>query len=548
MNFGTGRKLGRAEGNSSTSRPRLPTVSRAVRETLEALQRFHTVAPVPSQSEDDAATAAPEDSARQRPLAEFRAQPRRLKTHPAEHAVLLVVAAHLVFLPWALGTMHPWAQFISAGLAVAGFALALLPRPYTEEHTSEQPFRLNTWPKLIRFPIFWIGLALLGYVAVQGLNPAWAYRTDGKNWWMAAIPHHAWLPAGVSAPFEHWNQWHLLLIYASAWLTVCTIWIACTRRRTLRHLLIILALNGTLLALFGVLQQQLGNGKIFSVIDSPSLFPFASFIYKNHAGAYLNLTLAVASGLAGWYHVRGARRLQKSDPGPVFAFFALCIAIGVIASLARGATVAMLGFGLVGAVAFIVHQFRAPRASRRPLVTAAMLLVFGAFLATGVFALRSRDVLSRLAKGVTQEDTALAVRQLATTAALEMLDDHWARGVGAGSFHFLFPTYQARHPELYVRNGEQRYWEHAHNDLVQFPIELGAIGIGLLFLIAGYWIRSLLRDRFWRSPLSAAAATGVGLTLAGAWWDFPFQCPAILTTWCVLWAAAAMWPRFEEKS
>ncbi len=501
-----------------------------------------------SQSEDEAAAPAPEYTARQRPLAEFRAQPRRLKTHPAEHAVFALVSLHLVFLPWALGTMRPWAQFISAGLAVTGFVLALLPRAYTGEHTAAEPFRLSTWPKLIRFPIFWIGLALLGYITIQGLNPAWAYRTDGKNWWMAAIPHQTWLPTGVSAPFDEWNQWHLLLIYASAWLTVCTVWIAFTRRRTLRHLLIVVALNGTLLALFGVLQQQLGNGKIFSVIVSPSLFPFASFIYKNHAGAYLNLTLAVAGGLAGWYHVRSTRRLQKSDPGPLFAFFALCIAVGVIASLARGATVAMLGFVLVGAVTFISHQFRAPRASQRPVVTVAMLLIFAAFLATGVFALRSRDVLSRLAKGVTQEDTALAARQLATTAALEMLGEHWLRGVGAGSFHFLFPTYQARHLDLLVKNGEQRYWEHAHNDLVQFPIELGVAGTGLLLLAAGSWTRRLLRERFWRNPVSAAAVTGVMLTLAGAWWDFPFQCPAILVTWCVLWAAAVMWPRFEEKS
>lgn len=503
---------------------------------------------MPPRPDDQADEPAPDYSARQRPLAEFRAQPRRVKTHPAERAVLAIVAIHLVFLPWALGTMRPWAQFISAALALVGIALALLPRDYTGEHTATEPFRLQPWPKLIRFPIFWIGLALLAYVAAQGLNPAWAYRTDGKNWWMAAIPHCACLPTGVSAPFENWNPWRLLLIYASAWLTVCTIWIAFTQRRTLRHLLIIVALNGTLLALFGVLQQKLGNGKIFSVVISPSLWSFSSFIYKNHAGAYLILTLAVAGGLAGWYHVRGMRRLEKSDPSVVFLFCAICIAAGVIASLARGATVAMVGLVFSGAAAFAFQQWRAPRAARRPIVTAAMLLVFGAFLAAGVFALRFDNALSRLLRGLTQQDTALHSRQLATTAALEMLNDHWVRGVGAGSFRFLFTVYQARHLDLLVSNGEQRYWEHAHNDLVQFPIELGAVGTGLLLLAGGYWTRRLWHDRFWRNPVSLAAIAGVLLTLTGAWWDFPFQCPAILITWCVLWAAAALWARFGEKT
>ena len=462
--------------------------------------------------------------------------------------MLAVVAAHLIFLPWALGTMRPWAQFVSAALALAGLVVALLPRHYTGEHTAAEPFRLHLWPKLVRFPIFWIGLALLGYVAAQGFNPAWIHRTDGQNWWMEKIPHQAWLPAGVSVPFEQWSQWRLLLIYASAWLTVCTVWIAFTRRRTLRHLLIAVALNGTLLALFGLVQQQLGNGKIFWHVTSPSLWPFASFIYKNHAGTYLNLTLAVTGGLAAWYYARGLRRLEKSDPGVVFGFFALCIAVGVIASLARGATVAMVSFVLFGAVAFVAHQFRIPRASRRPLVTAAMFAVFGTFLASGVFALRNGEALSRLAKGVTQQDTALAARQLATTAALEMLDEHWVRGVGAGSFRFLFTTYQARYPELVVHNGEQRFWEHAHNDLVQFPIELGAAGTGLVLLAGGYWLVALGRARGWRNPPAAATMAGALLALGGAWWDFPFQCPAILITWCVLWAAATMWARFEEKN
>ena len=112
----------------------------------------------------------------------------------------------------------------------------------------------------------------------------------------------------------------------------------------------------------------------------------------------------------------------------------------------------------------------------------------------------------------------------------------------------MFTTYQARHPDLVTHNGEKRYWEHAHNDIVQFPIELGAVGTGLLLLAGGYWIIVFLRARFWRNPISACCVAGALLTAAYAWWDFPFQCPAILITWSVLWVAAAMWARFEEKT
>src|SRR3954465_6829316 len=106
----------------------------------------------------------------QKSLDKFRAKTTRGKVHPLELAALGVVGAHLVFLPWALGGMRPWAHFISLGLALIGFAVALLPRNYTEEYTGSTRFRLLTWPKLIKFPIFWLGLLLLAYITIQGLN------------------------------------------------------------------------------------------------------------------------------------------------------------------------------------------------------------------------------------------------------------------------------------------------------------------------------------------------------------------------------------------
>jgi hypothetical protein len=39
---------------------------------------------------------------------------------------------------------------------------------------------------------------------------------------------------------------------------------------------------------------------------------------------------------------------------------------------------------------------------------------------------------------------------------------------------------------------------------------------------------------------------GALLTLGYAWWDFPFQCHAILVTWCSLWPAVALWTHFGE--
>jgi hypothetical protein len=443
--------------------------------------------------------------------------------------------------------MRLWAQYISLGLAAVGFVIALLPRNYTPEHTGTAPFRLLTYPKLLKFPIFWLGLALLGLVVVQALNPAWRFQSDSRGWWMVPIPHKEWLPVGVDVPSKYWTQWRMLIIYTSGFLTVCSVWIAFTRRRTVQYFLVVVALNGLLLAALGVIQRVLGNGKIFWFVDSPNPQFFASFIYKNHGSTYLDLALAATCGLASWYYLRGARRMEKSNPSGVLAFFATCIAVSVLLSYARGATLVMLIFLLLCVTGFVIHQFTTPSEHRRPIIAIVLVLIFGLFLKTGLDTRRTQEAWDRLKAGVTREDKSLEFREQVTQASIEMLRDEWKSGIGMGSYRYLFPTYQHRYPQLIKTADGPIFWEHAHNDIVQFPIELGAVGTGLLILGFGYWAVALLRHRFWATPLSASVVLGLLLVLGYAWWDFPFQCPAILITWCVLWAVAAMWARFEES-
>jgi O-antigen ligase len=484
----------------------------------------------------------------QKPLEHFRAKTKRLKVHPLENALLFVVCTQLVFQPWAIGGMRPWSQVIGLGLSVISFVIALMPRDYTGEHTGAASFRLVMWPKLMRFPIFWLGLALLGLVTTQALNPAWAYQTDGKGWWMKGIDHVNWLPTGVQVPFVRWGPWRMLLIYSSVWLTVCAMWTGFTRRRSVQALFTTLAINGLLLAALGVAQKLLANGKMFWIWEPPNGSFFSSFVYKNHAGAYLNLSLAVTCGLAAWYYLRGLRRLEKSNPSGVFAFFATCISISILVSYARGATIMMLAFLCVTVGFFIVHQLLSPSENRKPIVAFVLILIFGYFLKTGLEALHSKEAWDRIRQGIEREDLSLAGRELATKAAADMLDDYGLKGVGAGGFQFLFPIYQHRYPDLVEYAGRREFWEHAHNDVLEIPIELGLAGTLLIFGSVLYLGALLMRSYFWQNPLSGCVVFGAFLLVVYGWWDFPFQNPAILITWCVLGVAATMWTTFEEMN
>ncbi len=482
------------------------------------------------------------------PLESFRAKSSRLRIHPVENATLWAVALHLVFLPWALGTMWPWTQITSLALAAVGFVLCLIPRTYTEDHTRAAPFRMYTARKLVRFPIFWLGLLLLAYITTQALNPAWAYETNGRVAWMKRIAFNEWLPRGVEAPFDRYNPWRMLLIYASAWLTVCTIWVAFTRRRTVQLLLVTLGINGVLLAAFGIVQRVTGNGKIYWFVESTNASFFSTFVYKNHAAAYLLLTLIVTCGLAAWYYLRGLRRLEKSNPSGVLAFFATFIAVSILTSYARGATLTMLVFLLICIAGFVIHQLRLPSENRRPIVMIVLVLVFGFFLKVGFDALRTKEAWDRIRAGVMREDLSWELREKATVAATEMLKDHWQYGVGSGAFRHLFSIYQHRYPDLIAsKEGGRMFWEHAHNDVVQIPIELGAFGMLIIATAFGFYLIRLVRFYFWENPLSASTVFGGLLVVGYSWFDFPFQNPAILITWAALWPIATMWAQFEES-
>src|SRR5688572_5907275 len=97
---------------------------------------FHAALPVDSNASRDSSDL-------QRPLENFRARTKRVKLHPRELAVVWLVGAHLVFLPWALGAMWPWAHWTSLAFSVVAFGLTLLPRNYVDEQSGAADFKLH---------------------------------------------------------------------------------------------------------------------------------------------------------------------------------------------------------------------------------------------------------------------------------------------------------------------------------------------------------------------------------------------------------------------
>ena len=468
--------------------------------------------------------------------------------------MLVIVGVHLCFMPWALGTMPVWSQFISLVLAAAGFALALVNRHYTAEFSHADAFTLIMWPKLVRFPVFWLGLALLGYIVIQALNPAWIYAVNGGVPWLVPLEHITWLPSGIEAPFQKMNAWRALMIYGSAWLLVCSLWVGVTRRATLQHLLTIVVVNGSVLSILGILQRGMGAKKILWFVDTWPYF-FSTIIYKNHAGAYFNLVLMLTVALAHWHFARAERRMQRSNPASFFVFCSVVLGIGVILTHSKAATLLLIGFSVI-AFFWCIVRYRSPDGGeeRNFLTIGALGVIFILFIGLGSTQLDLSQSFESVSEMVQNRsgDASVKGRMTAQKAAWDMAKDNLVTGWGAGGFRHMFPMYQRNYPEIYYTYRSPQvsrllYWEYAHNDYIQLLDELGLIGAGLFLAMAVCTFRCLIKNRFYQRTHLLLVVLALVALLVHCWVDFQSHNPAVLLLGCASAALACRWAELENR-
>jgi len=443
--------------------------------------------------------------------------------------------------------MQPWAQLTSLGISAIGFLLVALPR--AEEADSSAAPAFVQWPaaRLLRFPVFWAGLLLLCYVAVQGLNPAWRFVSNSSSWWLEPVPHVPWLPSGVRGPFGRSNPWRVLTVFGSVWLLVCSVWAGFLRRQSYRSFFTLIVANAFLVAVLGVLEQLIATKRIYwTYLPSNGNF-VASFIYRNHAGPYFNLIVSLATGLAWWHFQRERRHLESPGRSVAFVFLGALVGVMVLFSYSRMSIVMLLAFiAVVSAILTIrLLRHKGPGPDRAEYLPAAVALA--ALVGVSLSVLRTDKVWNRFAGAVADPAASIHDRALVRQASIEMLRDRWQLGWGAGSFRYGFPIYAQRYPEIYDSAlGRRMYWEHAHDDLLEFPIELGLAGLIPVAAMLGYFAWQLVLQRFWRNGFSLCAVLGCVLVLVHAGLDFVFQNPAVLFTWAVMLAGAARWAELDQ--
>jgi len=303
--------------------------------------------------------------------------------------------------------------------------------------------------------------------------------------------------------------------------------------RGIRLLCLLLLVSAAFQALYGLIVLASGYDRIWNVAKKAYLdSATGTFVNRNHFADYL--AMALPCGAALW--VAGLRRTATrgqswfvrtfSSEGSrnLMGLLALLIGMaGLLVSFSRAGIA--LGVTAVAATLWLGTRFRPPT-MRLVIVVLALAIALIPLAQLGADALWTRfensaeDFSRPGSRGVVWSDT------LGLARAFPLF------GSGFGTFSAVYPMYRSPHVRA--------FYAHAHNDLIQFAAEGGAIGAILLFTLLALLARRLfaaIRGQF--GLLAIGAGVGLSATLLHALIDFSLHLPANAALAAVL--AGALW-------
>lgn len=464
-----------------------------------------------------------------------------------------------VYLAWDYGGILPWSQWLASGVVLGASAFAA---PLVIARSGSGGRNRLVIP-LIALAIW--GLAWLQTVPLAGSTTA---RISPGS----AAAYSEWIPAGLRSEFTGTHP-EVASIFAgqfpisvSTHLTraasngpalfaaVCLLAAVLFRSRTLLvTLLAAVAISGAAIAFLGISDQirapaPQGNAAAITP-EVAAGAPFGSFVCRNNAAAYLNLTLAAAVGLLV-FCFRLAHDRARGDgtyvlepeswwDRPVFFLQNLLLQIdtatiaalilvilnvaGVLSSQSRGGTLALISGTLVTTLLTGSRQMR----WWRPL--AILVSVSGVMMLLGSIGLIGRigERLESLWSGDATRDGRLDHWPDGLAAAW----NYFPGGAGLGTYRFAYLPYQ--------QTSSGAWFVNADNMAVEWLVEGGVWLLPLALAAVACFAVSLTRlARIRNAPhLTALAACGwfvIGSQLVSQFFDFGILLPSNYLTLALL--------------
>ena len=297
-----------------------------------------------------------------------------------------------------------------------------------------------------------------------------------------------------------------------------------TSESRLKQLLIVIVLSGTFQAVYGSLQAMSNNELSWIFELHNSTIATGGFIYKNHFANFLLLCLSMGIGLlVASLSQRSADTTREKlrnivstlIGGKAVIRIALALmVIGLVMSRSRmGNAAFFISMTITGIFAFIYFKQR----SKGLTVLLISLFIIDTFILGAWFGL------DKVKNRIEQTSLTQETRDEVNIYGLELIKKYPLVGTGAGSFYAVFSMVKGDDIKL--------FYDHAHNDYLQFSIEYG---LPMTLLLAALVLTSLRQAIYTlcnrKNNLMKGTAFGCMMAIIGMLIhitvDFNLQAPA----------------------
>ena len=418
----------------------------------------------------------------------------------------------LIWLPIPLASNRPWAWGL---MNIACFLILFSTCVISSAQVKNTLYKFKIPLTLLAIFITWIALQILPLPisVIEIISPKAANLFAGVNKDFATVSVD---PA----------QSTILLLKTLAYssIFVCTL-VLCNSVKRIKVALFFIIGSGLFQAMYGALEVLLGfQHSLFFEIPNRGVAT-GTFVYKNHYANYLMLCLSIGVGflvstlLNQKERTRSRQRLRNLLEtllhGKAFVRIALAImVIALVMSHSRmGNTSFFVAMTVVGLACLTLIKTR----SRGLTILIISMFVIDMFILSAWFGLDK--VKERLEQTTLTQET----RDEVVRDSIPLLLDFPLTGSGLGSYYGIFPNYKGEDINL--------FYDHAHNDYLQFAIEAGIPATICLFTIAFLAIIACIKAiRVRRNNLLRGVAFGAAMAIIGMsihmTMDFPLQAPA----------------------
>ncbi|WP_371194960.1 O-antigen ligase family protein [Glaciecola sp. SC05] len=419
-----------------------------------------------------------------------------------------IFLAILFLLPIPLGSNRPWAWSF---FQIAIFALTFFT---TFKLRETKDAGVHRYKSMVLLWIVFIVIALLQItplpvVLIDIFSPSSSelYRLAGAETFYLSIDHGQSMISFIK----------LLSLFCLLLLTMQLI----NSETRIKLLLLTMLASGTFQALYGSLEILLGATESLVFGFEVKEFATGSFVYKNHYANFLMLCLCAGIGLIVTSLEKDKMMSPKDKLRSIAssllsskAIIRICLAvmvIGLVMSRSRmGNAAFFVSVAIVGLISLILIRNRS---------TGLFIFVVSMFI-VDLFIVSAYFGLARVKERLEQTTLSDETRDEVVQDAFPIIADFPLFGSGGGSFYSIFPSYQ----KLEVFD----FYDHAHNDFLQFTIEFGVSGVFILFIILLFTLYKALRAMYMRkNSIFKGASFAVAMAVLGMSMhmtvDFPLQ-------------------------